>query len=80
MKRECGADEEAESLDLGEADGSKLNSENAALTSPTLKKDVKKEKDAKKEIKTEHRDPAHRAKELKVAESEVVRELKAQLK
>lgn len=53
------------------------------LTSPTLKKekDIKREKDIKKEaVKTEHRDPVHRAKDTKVAESELVRDLKAQLK
>lgn len=44
-------------------------------------KDIKREKDIKKEtIKTEHRDPAHRAKDTKMAESELVRDLKAQLK
>lgn len=31
-------------------------------------------------MKTEHRDPAHRTKDAKMAESELVRDLKAQLK
>jgi E3 ubiquitin-protein ligase BRE1 len=53
------------------------------LTSPPIKKekDIKREKDVKKEIKTEkdHREQ-HRAKDAKGAESELVRDLKAQLK
>lgn len=79
IKRE-GVDEDGEN-ELG--DGEKGNSDSHSLASPTLKKekDIKREKDIKKEtIKTEHRDPAHRTKDIKVAESEIVRDLKAQLK
>lgn len=52
------------------------------MTSPTVKKEkeIKREKDGKKEIKTEHRDPAHRMKDNKNLEPEVVRELRNQLK
>ncbi|XP_014206053.1 E3 ubiquitin-protein ligase Bre1 isoform X2 [Copidosoma floridanum] len=63
-------------------EGEKGNSEHA-LSSPTIKKekDIKREKDIKKEsVKTEHRDPMHRSKDAKAAESEIVRDLKAQLK
>jgi hypothetical protein len=53
------------------------------LISPPIKKekDIKREKDVKKEVKAEkdHREQ-HRAKDAKVAESELVRDLKAQLK
>ncbi|XP_063973594.1 E3 ubiquitin-protein ligase Bre1 isoform X1 [Diachasmimorpha longicaudata] len=84
IKRELGIDEEVEAIEIGEGEGSKGNSDSHALTSPTLKKekDIKREKDIKKEtaVKTEHRDPAHRLKDPKVAESEIVRDLKAQLK
>ncbi|XP_008209347.1 E3 ubiquitin-protein ligase Bre1 isoform X2 [Nasonia vitripennis] len=79
IKRE-GLDEEAET-ELGEGD--KGTPDSHALASPTLKKekDIKREKDIKKEtVKTEHRDQTHRAKDAKVAESELVRDLKAQLK
>lgn len=79
IKRE-GLDEEADT-ELGEGD--KGTPDSHALASPTLKKekDIKREKDIKKEtIKTEHRDQTHRAKDAKVAESELVRDLKAQLK
>ncbi|XP_066601634.1 E3 ubiquitin-protein ligase Bre1 isoform X2 [Prorops nasuta] len=83
IKREAGGDEEVETIEVGEGEGSKGTPDSAALTSPTLKKekDIKREKDIKKEnIKNEHRDSAHRVKETKVAESEIVRDLKAQLK
>nr|CAD7404755.1 unnamed protein product [Timema poppensis] len=53
------------------------------LQSPTMKKekDLKKEKDVKKEVKTEKdQKEQHRAKELKAADSEMVRDLRAQLK
>ena len=80
IKRE-GVDEETET-DSGEGDKSTPDSH--ALASPTLKKekDIKREKDVKKEtIKSEHRDQTtHRSKDAKVAESELVRDLKAQLK
>ena len=82
MKRESG-EEEVETIEVGEGEGNKGTPDSLTLTSPTLKKekDNKREKDTKKEtIKTEHRDPAHRAKDTKVAESELVRDLKAQLK
>lgn len=68
---------------MGEGEGNKGTPDSLALTSPTLKKekDIKREKDIKKELlKTEHRDPAHRTKDAKMAESELVRDLKAQLK
>lgn len=68
---------------MGEGDGNKGTPDSSALTSPTLKKekDIKREKDIKKEsVKTEHRDPAHRTKDAKMVESELVRDLKAQLK
>lgn len=83
IKRESGADEEVETIEVGEGEGSKGTPDSLTLTSPTLKKekDIKREKDIKKEsVKTEHRDPAYRAKDAKVAESELVRDLKAQLK
>lgn len=83
IKRESGVDEEVETIEVGEGDGSKGTPDSVTLTSPTLKKekDIKREKDIKKEsIKTEHRDPVHRTKDTKVAESELVRDLKAQLK
>ncbi|XP_043666724.1 E3 ubiquitin-protein ligase Bre1 isoform X2 [Vespula pensylvanica] len=83
IKRESGVDEEVETIEVGEGDGSKGTPDSITLTSPTLKKekDIKREKDIKKEsIKTEHRDPMHRTKDTKVAESELVRDLKAQLK
>lgn len=72
-------DEEA---DTESGEGDKGTPDSHALASPTLKKekDIKREKDIKKEIKTEHRDQAHRTKDAKVAESELVRDLKAQLK
>lgn len=82
MKRESG-EEEVETIEVGEGEGNKGTPDSLTLTSPTLKKekDNKREKDTKKEtIKTEHRDPTHRAKDTKVAESELVRDLKAQLK
>ncbi|PBC26182.1 E3 ubiquitin-protein ligase Bre1 [Apis cerana cerana] len=82
IKRESG-EEEIETIEVGEGEGNKGTPDSLTLTSPTLKKekDIKREKDIKKEtIKTEHRDPAHRAKDTKVAESELVRDLKAQLK
>nr|CAD7394002.1 unnamed protein product [Timema cristinae] len=53
------------------------------LQSPTMKKekDLKKEKDVKKEVKSEKdQKEQHRAKELKAADSEMVRDLRAQLK
>lgn len=83
IKKELATDEEA---DIGDnIDGessSKINCDGQSLTSPTLKKekiDIKREKDIKKEgnIKTEHRD---RPKDAKIAESEIVRELRGQLK
>lgn len=84
IKRELGIDEEVEAIEIGEGEGSKGTSDSHALTSPTLKKekDIKREKDIKKEnvVKTEHRDPAHRVKDAKIVESEIVRDLKAQLK
>ncbi|XP_014610053.1 PREDICTED: E3 ubiquitin-protein ligase Bre1 isoform X1 [Polistes canadensis] len=83
IKRESGVDEEVETIEVDEGDGNKGTPDSVTLTSPTLKKekDIKREKDIKKEsIKTEHRDPAHRTKDTKVAESELVRDLKAQLK
>lgn len=82
MKRESG-EEEVETIEVGEGEGIKGTPDSLTLTSPTLKKekDIKREKDIKKEtVKTEHRDPAHRTKDTKVAESELVRDLKAQLK
>ncbi|XP_076653651.1 E3 ubiquitin-protein ligase Bre1 isoform X2 [Halictus rubicundus] len=82
IKRESG-EEEVETIEVGEGEGNKGTPDSLTLTSPTLKKekDIKREKDIKKEnIKTEHRDPTHRAKDTKVAESELVRDLKAQLK
>lgn len=73
-----GAEEEAE----GE-EGDREVDKDRQLTSPPIKKekDVKRDKDVKKEIKTEkdHREQ-HRAKDAKGAESELVRDLKAQLK
>lgn len=72
-----------EAIEVGEGEGNKGTPDSLTLTSPTLKKekDIKREKDIKKEsIKTEHRDPAHRTKDAKMAESELVRDLKAQLK
>lgn len=73
-----GAEEEAE----GE-EGDREVDKDRQLTSPPIKKekDIKREKDVKKEIKTEkdHREQ-HRAKDAKGAESELVRDLKAQLK
>lgn len=83
IKREAGGDEEVETIEVGEGEGIKGTPDSLTLTSPTLKKekDIKREKDIKKEsIKPEHRDPAHRAKDAKMAESELVRDLKAQLK
>lgn len=83
IKRESGADEEVETIEVGENEGNKGTPDSLTLTSPTLKKekDIKREKDIKKEsVKTEHRDPAHRTKDGKIAESEIVRDLKAQLK
>ncbi|CAL1684963.1 unnamed protein product [Lasius platythorax] len=83
IKRESGADEEVETIEVGESEGNKGTPDSLTLTSPTLKKekDIKREKDIKKEsVKTEHRDPAHRTKDGKMAESEIVRDLKAQLK
>ncbi|KYN03818.1 E3 ubiquitin-protein ligase Bre1 [Cyphomyrmex costatus] len=83
IKRESGADEEVETIEVGEGEGNKNTPDSLTLTSPTLKKekDIKREKDIKKEsVKTEHRDPAHRTKDAKMAESELVRDLKAQLK
>ena len=81
IKRETGVDEEVETTEVGEGEN-KGTPDSSALTSPTLKKekDIKRDKDIKKEVKTEHRDPAHRTKDAKVAESELVRDLKAQLK
>ncbi|XP_011631446.1 E3 ubiquitin-protein ligase Bre1 isoform X2 [Pogonomyrmex barbatus] len=83
VKRESGADEEVETIEVGEGEGNKTTPDSLTLTSPTLKKekDIKREKDIKKEsVKTEHRDPTHRTKDAKMAESELVRDLKAQLK
>lgn len=83
IKRESGADEEVETIEVGENEGNKGTPDSLTLTSPTLKKekDIKREKDIKKEsVKTEHRDPAHRTKDGKMVESEIVRDLKAQLK
>ncbi|XP_011146551.1 E3 ubiquitin-protein ligase Bre1 isoform X2 [Harpegnathos saltator] len=82
IKREV-VDEEVETIEVGEGEGSKGTPDSITLTSPTIKKekDIKREKDIKKEsIKTEHRDTAHRSKDAKMAESELVRDLKAQLK
>ncbi|XP_033213757.1 E3 ubiquitin-protein ligase Bre1 isoform X2 [Belonocnema kinseyi] len=81
IKREAGVDEEVETIEVGEGEN-KGTPDSSVLTSPTLKKekDIKRDKDVKKEIKTEHRDPAHRTKDAKIAESELVRDLKAQLK
>lgn len=82
IKREV-VDEEVETIEVGEGEGSKGTPDSLTLTSPTVKKekDIKREKDIKKEsIKTEHREPAHRTKDSKMAESELVRDLKAQLK
>ncbi|EZA52659.1 E3 ubiquitin-protein ligase Bre1 isoform X1 [Ooceraea biroi] len=83
IKRETSADEEVETIEVGEGEGNKGTPDSLTLTSPTLKKekDIKREKDIKKELlKTEHRDPTHRTKDAKMAESELVRDLKAQLK
>lgn len=84
IKREVGIDEELETIEVGETEGNKVAHESSTLTSPVLKKekDIKREKDLKKEtVKTEHRDPAHRAsKDAKAVEAEIVRDLKAQLK
>ncbi|XP_015514914.1 E3 ubiquitin-protein ligase Bre1 isoform X2 [Neodiprion pinetum] len=83
IKRETGADEDVETVDVAEGDASKGTPDSLTLASPTLKKekDTKREKDVKKEtVKTEHREPAHRTKETKIMESELVRDLKAQLK
>ncbi|XP_044003276.1 E3 ubiquitin-protein ligase Bre1 isoform X1 [Aphidius gifuensis] len=83
IKKELATDEEADIGDNGDGESSnKINCDGQSLTSPTLKKekiDIKKEKDIKKEgnIKTEHRD---RSKDSKIAESEIVRELRGQLK
>ncbi|XP_032674928.1 E3 ubiquitin-protein ligase Bre1 isoform X2 [Odontomachus brunneus] len=82
IKREI-VDEEVETIEVGEGEGSKGTPDSVTLTSPTIKKekDIKREKDIKKEsVKTEHRDPVHRNKDTKMAESELVRDLKAQLK
>lgn len=83
VKTENRADEEVETIEVGEVEGNKGTPDSLTLTSPILKKekDVKREKDVKKEtIKTEHRDLAHRTKDPKIVESELVRDLKAQLK
>ncbi|XP_043282592.1 E3 ubiquitin-protein ligase Bre1 isoform X2 [Venturia canescens] len=84
IKREAGIDEEVETIEVGDtAEGCKGTPDSLTLASPLLKKekDIKREKDVKKEpIKSEHRDPVHRTKETKVVESEIVRDLKAQLK
>lgn len=68
---------QGEEADQGGAD------KDRQLTSPTIKKekDIKREKDVKKEVKVEkdHREQ-HRSKDAKVAESEIVRDLRAQLK
>ncbi|XP_051167926.1 E3 ubiquitin-protein ligase Bre1 isoform X2 [Leptopilina boulardi] len=84
IKREVGIDEELETIEVGENEGNKVAHESSTLTSPVLKKekDIKREKDMKKEaVKTEHRDPTHRAsKDAKAVEAEIVRDLKAQLK
>ncbi|KAH0949420.1 hypothetical protein HN011_009194 [Eciton burchellii] len=83
IKRETSADEEVEAIEVGEGEGNKGTPDSLTLTSPTLKKekDIKREKDIKKELlKTEHRDTIHRTKDAKMAESELVRDLKAQLK
>ncbi|XP_048507689.1 E3 ubiquitin-protein ligase Bre1 isoform X2 [Athalia rosae] len=83
IKRESGADEEIETVEVGEGECSKGTPDSLLLASPTLRKekDIKREKDIKKEaIKTEHRDLGHRSKETKLADSELVRDLKAQLK
>jgi len=72
-----------ETIEVGESEGNKGTPDSLTLTSPTLKKekDIKREKDIKKELlKTEHRDTIHRTKDAKMAESELVRDLKAQLK
>jgi len=72
-----------ETIEVGEGEGNKGTPDSLTLTSPTLKKekDIKREKDIKKELlKTEHRDTIHRTKDAKMAESELVRDLKAQLK
>lgn len=85
IKRELPNDEEADIADNVDGENSKINCDGQSLTSPTLKKekgDIKREKDIKKEanIKTEHRDSIHRPKDSKIAESEIVRELRGQLK
>lgn len=79
IKRE-GVDTDLD-IDSGEAD--KGNSDAHSLASPNFKKekDIKREKDIKKDaIKVEHRDQTHRARDAKIAESDLVRDLKAQLK
>ncbi|XP_046998497.1 E3 ubiquitin-protein ligase Bre1 isoform X2 [Schistocerca americana] len=75
-----GAEEEPE----GEEAERECGDKERQLTSPTIKKekDIKREKgEVKKEIKTEkdHREQ-HRGKDAKTAESELVRDLRAQLK
>ncbi|PSN50248.1 E3 ubiquitin-protein ligase Bre1 [Blattella germanica] len=85
VKEEAGTCSSKEGIEE-EAEGEEVDREtdkDRQLTSPPIKKekDIKREKDVKKEIKTEkdHREQ-HRAKEAKVVESEIVRDLKAQLK
>ncbi|XP_053594568.1 E3 ubiquitin-protein ligase Bre1 [Microplitis demolitor] len=84
IKRELTVDEEIDSAEKSECE-SKNSSDTHTLNSSTLKKDkdIKREKDLKKEVgvKTEHKEnTVHRIKDSKVIESEIVRDLKAQLK
>ncbi|XP_014299475.2 E3 ubiquitin-protein ligase Bre1 isoform X2 [Microplitis demolitor] len=84
IKRELTIDEEIDSAEKSECE-SKNTSDTHTLILSTLKKgkDIKREKDVKKEVgvKTEHKEnTVHRIKDSKVIESEIVRDLKAQLK
>ncbi|XP_034938815.1 E3 ubiquitin-protein ligase Bre1 isoform X2 [Chelonus insularis] len=84
VKREMTTDEETDPTETNEGEN-KNASDSHALPSPVMKKekDVKRDKDVKKDpaLKTEHRDQtAHRSKDPKMVESEMVRDLKAQLK
>ncbi|KAK0162907.1 hypothetical protein PV327_006638 [Microctonus hyperodae] len=85
VKREMATDEENDTIEMSEGEN-KVIPDGHTQPSPTLKKEkeIKREKDVKKEggIKSEHREQAasHRVKDPKVVESEIVRDLKAQLK
>ncbi|KAK0158885.1 hypothetical protein PV328_009825 [Microctonus aethiopoides] len=85
VKREMGTDEEFDTIEVSEGEN-KVIPDGHTQPSPTLKKEkeIKREKDVKKEggIKSEHREQvaSHRVKDPKVVESEIVRDLKAQLK